>query len=192
MLLFQETLLSWQWTTVTSSPSSPSETQNSLTRIFAISSRDNETLFQTATSKMIPKPSSLSTDGRWVHWWQSENTCSLSVFRVIAWNNALELISPIWCVYVYVTSFILLYYCSIMNNGCVTCRSQVCLRAGSISLCRLCLNVNPEPMSLLWTGWIGPTNTTLNQQKTPDWWGQKWPSLSTGWRYSTVCRETHC
>lgn len=110
----------------------------------------------------------------------------------LSWNNALELISPIWTTCVYVTSFILLYYCSIMNNGCVTCRSRVCLRAGSISLCRLCLNVNPEPMSLLWTGWIGPTNTTLNQQKTPGWWGQKWPSLSTGWRYSTVCRETHC
>lgn len=79
-----------------------------------------------------------------------------------------------------------------MNNGCVTCRSPVCLRAGSISWCRLCLNVNPEPMSLLWTGWIGPTNTTPNQQRTPDWWGRTWPSLSTGWRYSSVCRETHC
>ncbi len=103
-------------------------------------------------------------------------------FVCFAWNNAVEIISPIYCYFIYLAS--------IMNNGCVTRRSPVCLRAGSISWCRLCLNVNPEPMSLLWTGWIGPTNTTPNQQKTPDWWGRTWPSLSTGWRYS-LCAEKH-
>lgn len=62
--LFQVTPLSSQWTTVILSPNSLSETQNSLMRIFATSSQDNEPLFQIVTSKMVPKPSLLSTDGR--------------------------------------------------------------------------------------------------------------------------------
>lgn len=148
---------------------------NSLMRIFATWSRENENLFPTVTSGLMSRPSWSFMDGRWVpHYGSMTNKSGQEPRAAISLQVIFEMsVSKVqWTIlYPLLTVFAI-------SPG----RLLDCLKAGSINLWPLCWSGSPMLMSLLWTGWTGPVIITPHQQKTPDWWEKMWPSLWTGWR----------